>query len=276
MRHTCSVIKIGTVILFLCIAGSVWAELPPDIERILKKGKITVAMYHEDIAPFFMHDREGTFYGFDVEMAKEVAKRMGVELEFNRDPKTFDAVVDTVRQRKADVGISIISKTLSRALSVRFTDSYISLYKALVINRLELAKKMRAQENVLEALNETGIKIGVVEGTAYVGFAEEEFPNATIVKYRNWEMAIKDVSDGKILAVFGDDIDVKKWNRSHPETGLYIQTIILKDKEDPLAFAVHWEDEHLLSWLNVFLQTLINDGTHDRLLKKYIISEELW
>jgi len=85
------------VILLLCIAGSVRAELPPDIERILKKGKITVAMYHEDITPFFMHDREGTFYGFDVEIAKEVAKRMGVELEFNRDPKTFDAVVDFMK-----------------------------------------------------------------------------------------------------------------------------------------------------------------------------------
>jgi ABC-type amino acid transport substrate-binding protein len=262
------------VILLLCIASSVWAELPPDIERILKKGKITVAMYHEDIAPFFMHDREGTFYGFDVEMAKEVAKRMGVEPEFNRAPKTFDAVVEMVRQRKADVAISIISKTLSRALRVRFTDSYINLYKALVINRLEFAKKMRAWENILEALNETGIKIGVVEGTAYVGFAEEEFPNATIVKYKKWEMAIKNAVNGKIVAVFGDDIEVKNWNRSHPETGLYAQTMILKDKKDPLAFAVHWEDEHLLSWLNVFLQTLKNDGTYNRLLKKYITSEE--
>ena len=231
-------------------------------------------MYHEDIAPFFMHDREGTLYGFDVDIAKEVAKRMGVELEFNRGPNTFDAVVETVRQRKADVAISIISKTLSRALSVRFTDSYISLYKALVINRLELAKKMRTLENVLETLNETGIKIGVVEGTAYVGFAEEEFPNATIVQYKNWKMAVRDVVDGKIVAVFGDDIEVRNWNRSHPETGLYVQTIILKDKKDPLAFAVHWDDTHLLSWLNVFLQTLKNDGTYDRLFKKYITSEE--
>jgi polar amino acid transport system substrate-binding protein len=168
----------------------------------------------------------------------------------------------------------MLSRTLSRAKLVRFTDSYIVLHRALLINRIILAKQKREYEDLLRILNNSGMKIGVIEGTSYVDFAKQDFPKALILLYKDWNSVIKDVLEGKITAVFYDDLEIKEFNHKNPDSALYLQTVIMKDKKDPLLLAVHWEDAHLLSWLNLYLQTIREDGTYDRLFKKYIESEQ--
>jgi ABC-type amino acid transport substrate-binding protein len=267
-------ILIQAAIITLLFAAHVTAgNIAPDIEKIFKKGKITVAMYYEDTPPFFMHNKKGYLYGFDVDLAQDIARRMGVELEFNRSARSFDEVVELVNRRKADVAISALSSTLGRARLVRFTDSYIVLHRALLINRIELAKQKKRYDDPLQLLNDPEMKIGVIRGTSYVGFAKEDFPKAQILHYKDWNTVVKDVLEGKIIAVLYDDIEIKIWNRANPESALYLQTVIIKNKKDPLSFAVHWKDSHLLSWLNLYLQTIKEDGTYDRLIKKYIESE---
>ena len=61
---------------------------------------------------------------------------LGVECEFNRSPKTFNMIIDTVVNHEADIGISVISATLKRAQRVRFANPYLILHPTLVMNRL--------------------------------------------------------------------------------------------------------------------------------------------
>lgn len=262
------------VLIVFPAAYAAAGDLAPDMERILKKGKITVAIYYDDTPPFFMHDKKGDMFGLDIELARDIAVKLGVKLELNQEARTFDEVVELVYRKKADVAISMISNTLSRAVRVRFTDPYMVLYRALLINRLELARHKKKDEDIAAFLNNPGIKIGVIEGTSYVGFADEDFNRAKRVSYKEWPLAVKDVLEGRISAALYDEIEIKNWNRSHPESALYVQTLIMKDKKDPLSFAVSWEDKHLLAWLNLYLQAIRIDGTYDRLVKKYIGSEQ--
>ena len=60
------------------------------------------------------------FIGHDVELARSIADALGVEIEFDRSPKTFNAITDLVASEKADMAISLVSRTLSRAEKVRF------------------------------------------------------------------------------------------------------------------------------------------------------------
>ena len=143
-------------------------DLAPDIQRIVERGKIIVAVFFEDVPPFFMHNKKGEFTGIDVEIAQDIANKLGVEVEFNRSPETFDEIVDVVANHEADVAISLLSDTLNRAMRVRFSDSYVELHQTLLINRLELAKRFPEAETADEinlALNQPGIKIGVISGT---------------------------------------------------------------------------------------------------------------
>ena len=90
---------------------------PPDIQRILDRDKLIVAVLTSDNAPFFMTDDSDSnnLIGLDAKIAKGLADALGVEVEFNRSADTFNGVVDQVYQLKADIAISKISQPLSRA-----------------------------------------------------------------------------------------------------------------------------------------------------------------
>ena len=258
----------------LLTSYSAAGDNPPDMERIISRGKIIVAMHSEDTPPFFMHDKRGDFNGFDVEMARDIAGKLEVELEFNRDANSFDEVVELVNSKKADVAISMLSNTLRRARSVKFTESYITLKRMLLINRLMLAGRGKDDSDPLEAFNNPETGIGVITGTSYVAFVSEDFPKARIIQYNDWDSLINSVLNGKIMALFYDDLEIKNWIRSNPENALYLQTSVMENKKDHLSLAVHWKDTHLLSWLNNYLRAFTEGDLYDRLVQKYIESEE--
>lgn len=259
--------------VFFVLSFKTYAETQysPDIERIIERGKIIVAMLDEDNPPFFMHDAQGNFCGLDVDLANDIAKKLGVRVEFNRKARTFDEIVELVFTKEADVAISYLSKTLERAKKVIFTDAYVTLYQTLVVNRLKAAQR-KWGNNPMKFLNDKTITISTLKESSYITFAKELFPLATIVPYDNIELAFDDAKNGKVQAAFFDNIFTKGWHNSHPDAALYVQTIICRDKEDPIAMAVHWEDIHLYEWLNQYLRAVIKDGTVDKLINKYLES----
>lgn len=69
--------------------------IPPDIRKIIDRGKLIVAMYHGDTTPLFMHDSEGRLYGVDIRLTEEIAAKLGVKVEYDCHSETFNEVVDT-------------------------------------------------------------------------------------------------------------------------------------------------------------------------------------
>ena len=240
-------------------------ELPSDMARILKARKIVVAMHSEDFAPFFMHDAQGYLFGLDVELAFDIARKLGVDLAFNRRARTFDELVDIVADRQADMAISDLSITVRRALEVDFSDPYLELRHGVLINRLKAPQRAS-----LDWLNSMNVVIGVEEGTSYAEFARRDYPAARIVQHPTWERSVEAILGGEVHALLFDETRVYQWVRDYPENALYVRTKILEDKIDPIGIAVHSEDRHLLSWLNVYIHTIEQDGTLDKLKEVYI------
>lgn len=242
---------------------------PPDIQRIIDRGKLLVVMHYEDAEPFFMHDREGRFYGHDVDMARDIAKRLGVEVQFNRSAKTYDEIVDIVARREVDMAISYLSKTLERSKRVLFTDPYIELNLAVIISRLKAAQEKKG-DNIAEILRFEGREVGVLRSSAHIGYVQELFPRASIKEYNIFNPDIIDaVLRGDVIAGFFDEMDIKISIRKRPELSLRLKTVIIEDKRDQIAIAVPWDSLHLLAWLNLYLKTQVTDLDADSLLEKY-------
>lgn len=89
--------------------------MPPDILRIINRGKLIVSVLDRDNPPFFMTNKSDQLYGSDIQVAKEIAEALGVDVEFRRSAATFNEVVDDVYQHNADIAVSKISRTLNRA-----------------------------------------------------------------------------------------------------------------------------------------------------------------
>jgi polar amino acid transport system substrate-binding protein len=267
-----------TLLLIFVVAHNLsWArplpQPPSDLDRIKARDKLIVAMYFEDVPPFFMHTGRGEFIGIDVEIAQDIGRKLGVEVEFNRAPTTFDAIVNTVVNGEADVAISLLSDTLNRATQVRFTNSYAVLRQTLLINRLKLAQAFPSAElqtEIRTLLNQANIKIGVIAGTSYVDFVRADYPLATHVFYDDFATMEQDLREGKIFALLYDELEIMNWRYANPDGGLHLKTVVLTDRKDTIAMAVRRDDVDLLAWLNLYLQKIHDDGSLEALLHTYL------
>lgn len=248
--------------------------MAPDIQAIMDRGELVVAMYSVDQPPFFMKDKNGKLIGFDAELAEKMAEALGVRLRFNREANSFNQVIDIVASGKADIGISKLSYTLTRAKKVLYSKPYMTLKKTFLINRLKMAKAKgkRGADTLQKLIDHHEGTIGVIAKSSYVNFAKQLFPKATIVPLESWGLESLDIAmQGKVLAIFRDDMEILKLIRRVPDSNFHVLPVTLKEQTDPIHMILPAGKHHFLEWVNGFLRSLekqINIPVED-LLNKY-------
>lgn len=243
------------------------AEMPPDIKRILDRGTLIVALLGNDNPPFFMDEAQSPV-GLDIKIAQGLANALDVDLDFNRSAETFNEVVNQVYQLEADIGISKLSQTLSRAKRVRFSHPYVTMRQGLLVNRLQLAQQTEGN-HIVEAIRNFNGNVGVIAGSSYGSFIKQKFPAATIQTYPTWDDIVKAVISGDIQAAYRDELEIKKVVLKNPDAALRLQTIALTDTQDQIAMALPWDSQTLQAFVDQYLNTSNLDYTADDVLSEY-------
>ena len=179
-------ILIFLIILIIPLTVSAQSLYSPEVQKIVKRGKLVVAMYYGEYVPFFVKDKHGKLYGIDVKIASELAAYLGVKVEFNRKARTFDEIVNMVARGDADIAVSYLSRTIERGKKVSFSMPYIILHPTLLVNRLKLLR-LEPGENPGKYLHSPDALIGVERGSSYVAFARDMFPEARVVQYNSFK-----------------------------------------------------------------------------------------
>ena len=123
------------------VANSSAASSAEDsLAKIKAKGKLVVGI-NAEFAPFEFHaivDGKDKIAGFDADLAKEIAKDMGVELEIKE--LSFDALLTTLQSGQLDVVISGVSATEERRKTVDFSDTYYKGIQVLLTKKENLGE----------------------------------------------------------------------------------------------------------------------------------------
>jgi polar amino acid transport system substrate-binding protein len=248
-------------------------EYPPDIQKIIDREKIIVGIYYKDKPPFIMTDKNGGLYGLDIALAKDIARRLGVGVVFNRDAKSYTELHEiaasgrTKKGNPVDVIISKFSRTYERAKKVRYTQPYLTFRQALIINKIAAAKN-KIEDYPMDFLRKAKVKVGVREKTSYVEYAREMFKNAEIVEGK-WENIVDMVINGKITAAIRDEYEIMKLVKRNPELAIKLSIYILKDRKDHIAMAVPCQSVNLLAWLDMYLASRQEILDAKDIIKKY-------
>ncbi|CAM3687728.1 ABC transporter substrate-binding protein [Cohnella lubricantis] len=238
--------------------------LPADLRAIIDKGELTVALYADDRYPFFYKNSRQELAGGDIDLATDIAHQLGVEPVFLRTAATFDEVVDQIVRGEADIAVSKLSVTLSRARKVKFTSPYLVLSQALLVNRTQLAKTGREADDPLRVIDSLGAKVGIRQGTSFVDYADNLFPDAEKALYDDTGKMVDDLLQGKLFAILYDENEIKRTIYDNPQFAISLKTVLLQGQRDPLAIAVAPDNDQLLYWLNLYLN-LKYDGNLPRI-----------
>jgi polar amino acid transport system substrate-binding protein len=247
------------------IAAADGRILAPDILKIVNKGELVVAMRAADTPPFF-YLKEGKLVGLEVDLATAIAKELKVPVRFDRTAASFNDVVDIVARGGADLGISKLSRTLARAQVISFSDPYLRLGHALILNRVRFAEYAR-NIPLPAAIRKFKGSIGVIANSSFVDYAQRNFPHAEVRQFATWEDVIKALESGQITAAYRDELEVKRVLKLNPTASLTMRTVTLKDLEDSLGIAVGIQAPVLLAFVNQFLAQSTEKLTVDKVLK---------
>jgi polar amino acid transport system substrate-binding protein len=238
-----------------------------DMEAIKASGKLIVAVPNIRNPPFFMEEK-GQLVGLDIDMAKSIAETMGLQIVFNRNAKSFNDAVAQVAAGDADIATAKISRTLERAQNVLFSDPYITLPHALLVNRLRYAEISHGRP-IAEVMQQYNGTIGVIAKSAFVGFAKTYFPKAKVVEFDNWEALVDAVSKGTVTTAYRDAFEVKRIFKINPNLTLTVRSVLIEDIKDTIGIVVGPKNYLMQNFLNLFLEQKNFKFTSDQILTKY-------
>ena len=241
--------------------------LPTDIAAIKKKNVLIIAMTKKDVPPFFSGEGED-IRGLDVEIARRIGVMIGVPVQFRRDAESFAEVVEQVRDGRADLAVSKLSITGPRLLTVRFSDPYIKLKQAMIINRLWLSQNSQGRE-VHEVLRTFNGKISFIKNSSYDTFARINFPKAVYTPEESWDTIINNVTNGAIAAGYRDEFEIKKISFEKPEAAITTKTVTISDSIDNIAVAANVNSPQLLSIVNHVIRNEYSNIDTKKLMDRY-------
>ncbi len=173
------------------------------------KDQLVVAT-NAEFAPF--EYKEGDkFYGIDMEIAKLLADKLGKELVIV--DMAFDAVLLSVQQQKADIGMAGLTVTEKRAKQVDFSDPYYNAAQKIICKAddktFDNCKTKEDVDKILKGFDKS-VLIGGQNGTTGQYYVEgsDDFGftklNATWKGYANGSLAVQDLINGGINYVIID------------------------------------------------------------------------
>ena len=216
-------------------------------------------------APFESKNSQGELVGFDIDLAKELCKRINTQRTFVENP--LDALIPSLKAKKIDAIMSSLSITEKRQQEIAFTDK---LYAA--DSRLVVAKNSDIQPTV-ESLK--GKRVGVLQGTTQETFGNGRWApkGIEIVSYQGQDNIYSDLTAGRIDAAFQDEVAASEGFLKQPVGKDYkFGGPSVKDEKlfgVGTGMGLRKEDNELREALNKAFAEMRADGTYEKLAKKY-------
>ncbi|HFI0641961.1 TPA: transporter substrate-binding domain-containing protein [Streptococcus suis] len=230
------------------------------LKDVQDKGTLVVALSPE-YAPFEFRtlvDGKDTIVGADIELAKEIGKELGVEVEFSA--MSFDNVLNSVQNGKMDLAISGISATEERAKVFDFSIPYYTSTNKLIINK--------ANSSQFTSISSLGsAKIGVQKGSIQEKIANDLLPNASKVSISSNGELINELKAGKIDGIIFEEPIAKAYVAKNDDL-MIVDTEIESNYTDAYAVALPKGSTALKEKVDAVIEKLVSEGKFDTFVQE--------
>lgn len=228
------------------------------LDSIKKKGKIVLGTA-ADYPPYEFHkqiDGDDKIVGFDVEIAKAIAKDLGVEIEI-KDMK-FDGLLAALKADKIDFILAGMVPKPERKESVDFSIPYYQAEQKILI-KAEDADKVKTVDDL------KGFKIGAQKSTVQEEIALTKIPDAKVKSLSKITDLVLELKNNKVNGLVLVGPVAKAYADKNDDL---IVPEISFGQEDGVAVAVNKGNTELLEEINKSLQSMLDKGQIDKFINE--------
>lgn len=227
------------------------------LAELQAKGDIRIANTQASPPWSFINDHNQPD-GYDVAMAKEIAKRIGIpHITFVAD--TFTNFVEGLKTGKYDLVMNDLTPTPEREKQVDFSEPYgVEEFRIFVSD---------GNNDIHDQADLAGKKVGATTGTTNESWSREHLTKSDILGYENGGLVFNDLITGRIDAVISSFFGGEKYRKAN--------NLPIKAVGQPLTFqlssaAMPKGHNSLKEAVDRAISDMIDDGTVMKLSQKYI------
>ena len=237
-------------------AASVAPAAGDQLSNIQSSGKLIVAL-EGAWQPWSFHDESDTLVGYDVEVSRAIAEKLGVEPEYVESD--WDSLFAGLDAGRYDIVCNGVEVTDERAKTYDFTEPYGYIHTALAVRQ--------DNDEITSCADLKGKTTANSLASTYMELAESY--GATVQGIDTLEETIQLLTAGRIDATLNADVSFYDYLNVHPDADFKL--VAQTEDASHVAIPLRKGDASatLLDAINTAIEELRADGTLKELSEKY-------
>ena len=247
---------LATLLLSCCFTGCGSTGKENNDLNLVENGKLIMST-NAEFPPYEMTDDNGSFVGIDIEIAQAIAKELGLELVI--DDMGFDAAMLAVQNGQSDICMAGLTVDEDRLKVMDFSASYATGKQVIIV-----------KDNSDVTLDNLGEKlIGTQKATTSNIYCTNDYGEDHVVAYDSSITAVQALINGQVDCVVVDSAPAEELVKANPGLKILETEYVTEN----YAIAVDKGNTALLDAVNTALQKLMDNGTVQAIIDKYIKAE---
>jgi len=224
------------------------------LKKIQDDGKITIGT-EGTYPPFTFHDTSGNLTGFDVDLANEVAKRLGVKAEYKETQ--WDAMFAGLDAKRFDMIANEVGIRPDRQKKYDFSDPYITSAGVLIVNtsntkvkKFEDIKGLNAAQSLTSNYGDMAKKYG-----------------ANLVGVEGFQQAVELLAQKRVDVTINDKLTYLDYKKQKPDAPIKIAATA--NDASSSGFMFRKNSDKLVDEVNKALKEIVDDGTYKKISEKW-------
>jgi len=228
------------------------------LATIKSEGKIQIGT-EGTYAPYTFHDKSGKLTGFDVDIATEVSKRLGVKPEFIETK--WDGMFAGLNAKRFDIIVNEVGINPDRQKKYDFSNSYIVSKAVLIVNSSDNTIKKFADLKGKKSAQSLTSDLGKIAKTN----------GAILVAVDGFNQSIDLLVSKRVDATVNDSLSYLDLKKQKPD--LAIKVVDKKGNAQPSGIMFNKGNKELVTAVNKALADMKSDGTYTKISNKYFGSD---
>ena len=234
-------------IMTITLTTSLFADV---LSSILESKKIRVCIWPEYYGISYIDPRTQELIGIDIDLAKEFAKELGVNVAFKES--SFASLIKDITTKNCDIAMFAIGHTEERKKYLSLTTPH------LASDVYAISSKSNRRINVWEDIDKAGIVVAVAKGTYHVSLMQKSLKNAQLLIVDSIHAREQEVEAGRADVFMSDYpfgirmVEEKEWAKLIKPTSVFHMM--------PYGWAIAQNEPALLEKVESFIAAIKHDG----------------